>query len=79
MHASASYQGAEASTALEDALILTNPPGSLQQSSDIESAFRAYDGVKRPRTQKLTTTSRAAGELIEFQDGEGGRWPGGFK
>lgn len=67
-HASTPHQGAGAGMAIEDALILSNLLGSLQRSSDIEAAFRAFDMVQRPRTQKLTTTSRAAGELYELQD-----------
>ncbi|MCJ1261460.1 hypothetical protein MMC22_001324 [Lobaria immixta] len=67
-HASTPHQGAGAGMAIEDALILSNLLGSLQRSSDIEAAFRAFDMVQRPRTQKLTITSRAAGELYELQD-----------
>jgi salicylate hydroxylase len=36
----------------------------------IESCLRAYDAVRRPRTQKLTRTSREMGEVIGFS-GEG--------
>ena len=67
-HASTPHQGAGAGMAIEDALILSTLLGSLQQSSDIEAAFRAFDAVQRPRTQKLATTSRAAGEIYELQD-----------
>lgn len=67
-HASTPHQGAGAGMAIEDALILSTLLGSLQQSSDIEAAFRAFDVVQRPRTQKLATTSRAAGEIYELQD-----------
>lgn len=58
--------------ALEDAYILSNLLGLIQQSSDIERAFRAYDAVRRPRSQKLVTTSREAGKIYEFEgDGTG--------
>lgn len=36
--------------ALEDALILSNLLDSLQQSSDIEAAFRTFALAQRPRT-----------------------------
>ena len=58
-HASTPFQGAGAGMALKDAFILLSLLGSLQQSSDIESVFHAFDVVRRPRTQKFVTTSRA--------------------
>ena len=53
--------------ALEDAYILSNLLGAIQQSSDIERAFKAYDSIRRPRSQKLVTTSREAGEVFDFE------------
>lgn len=66
-HASTPHQGAGAGMAMEDAYVLSNLLGAVQRSSDIETAFRAYDAVRRPRTQKLVTTSRDAGELYELE------------
>lgn len=66
-HASTPHQGAGAGMALEDAYILSNLLGSIHQSSDIERAFKAYDAIRRPRSQKLVTTSREAGEIYEFE------------
>ena len=56
--------------ALEDAYILSNLLGSIDQSSDIERAFKAYDAVRRPRVEKMVTTSREAGKITAFE-GEG--------
>lgn len=67
-HASTPHQGAGAGMALEDAYVLSSLLGAVQKSSDIESAFRAFDAVRRPRTQKLVTTSRDAGELYELEE-----------
>lgn len=53
--------------ALEDAYVMSNLLGAIQKSSDIESAFRAFDAVRRPRTQKLVTTSREMGEVYELE------------
>lgn len=53
--------------ALEDAFILSNLIGSIHSSSDLESAFKAYDAIRRPRTQDLVTTSKEAGEVVEFE------------
>ena len=57
-HASTPHQGAGAGMALEDAYVLSNLLGAVEKSSDIEREFRAFDAVRRPRTQKLVATSR---------------------
>ncbi|MCJ1253499.1 hypothetical protein MMC24_001311 [Lignoscripta atroalba] len=66
-HASTPHQGAGAGMAMEDAFILSNLLGSVNSSADIEHAFKAFDTVRRPRTQNLVTTSRAAGQLYDFE------------
>jgi salicylate hydroxylase len=68
-HASTPHQGAGAGMALEDAFVLSSLLGSVTQASELEAVFRAYDSVRRPRTQKLVTTSRAAAQVYEFQAG----------
>lgn len=50
----------------EDAFVLSSLLGSMENSSQVTEVFRAYDAVMRPRTQKLITTSRAAGQLYEM-------------
>ncbi|EHK97606.1 putative Salicylate hydroxylase [Glarea lozoyensis 74030] len=73
-HASTPHQGAGAGQAIEDALILGRLLGDVQTqgASDIPAAFRAYDAVRRPRSQKVVTTSRAAGLTYAFQGPDGG-------
>ena len=72
-HASAPHQGAGAGMALEDAYVLSHLLGAVRASSPssaaahIESAFRAFDHVRRPRTQRLVSTSREAGRLYELE------------
>jgi salicylate hydroxylase len=68
-HASTPHQGAGAGMAIEDAAVLSSLLGSVkgQDSSELERAFRAYDAVRRPRTQRLVTTSRDAGMLYDLQ------------
>ena len=68
-HASSPHQGAGAGMAIEDAAVLSILLGNVrgQEPSELERAFRAYDTVRRPRTQKLVTTSRDAGMLYDFQ------------
>lgn len=67
-HASTPHQGAGAGQAIEDAYVLTHLLGNVDSKEGIEDAFRAYDTVRRPRSQKVVTTSRDAGRLYEFED-----------
>jgi salicylate hydroxylase len=67
-HASTPHQGAGAGQAIEDAYILTHLLGKIDSAADIEDAFRAYDSVRRPRSQKVVRTSRGAAALYEFED-----------
>ncbi len=66
-HASTPHQGSGAGMAIEDALVLAQLLGEVKEKSQLEKAFKAYDAVRRERTQKLVTTSRDAGTLYEFQ------------
>ncbi|CAF9916585.1 hypothetical protein IMSHALPRED_003240 [Imshaugia aleurites] len=66
-HASTPHQGAGAGMALEDAFLLSSLLGAVRESSEIESAFCAFDKVRRPRTQRLVRTSREAGELYDLE------------
>jgi salicylate hydroxylase len=68
-HASTPHQGAGAGQAIEDALILSSLLGdhAIQSASDIPAAFTAYDAIRRPRSQEVVRTSRAAGITYAFQ------------
>lgn len=66
-HASSPHYGAGAGMAMEDAYVLSNLIGMIHESKDIENVFRAYDHVRRPRTQKLVSTSHDAGLLYDFE------------
>ncbi|KAF1944950.1 salicylate 1-hydroxylase-like protein [Clathrospora elynae] len=69
-HASTPHQGSGAGMCIEDVYILSELLSQCHSSRDFESAFRAYDAVRRPRSQRLVKTSREAGQLWEFE-GEG--------
>ena len=69
-HASTPHQGAGAGQAIEDAFILSNLLGQVNSVEEIEKAFRAYDAVRRPRSQKIVATSRDAAKIYEFEDEE---------
>ena len=68
-HASTPHQGAGAGQAIEGAFILSTLLGDekTQSASDIPAAFKAYDAIRRPRSQKVVETSRAAGLTYAFQ------------
>ena len=68
-HASTPHQGAGAGMAIEDGAVLSTLLCSIRgrDSSKLERAFHAYDAVRRPRTQRLVTTSRDAAMLYDFQ------------
>ena len=66
-HASTPHQGAGAGMALEDAYIMASVLGAIQGEGQIEQAFKAFDTVRRPRAQKLVSTSRTNGELYECE------------
>lgn len=56
-HATTPHMGAGAGMAIEDAHLLSGLLESIQGSSDIERAFRAFDRTRRPRTQEVIQRS----------------------
>ncbi|CAI6338777.1 unnamed protein product [Periconia digitata] len=66
-HATTPHQGAGAGMCVEDALILAKLLEDTARVEDIEKAFKAYDQVRRPRSQKNVITSKQAGELYDFE------------
>jgi salicylate hydroxylase len=67
-HASTPHQGAGAGMALEDAYVLSSLLGQAKNVEEIEEAFRVYDVTRRPRTQRLVTTSRKGGETYDLEN-----------
>lgn len=73
-HASTPHQGAGAGQALEDAFVLSSllaDPRIQSAAADIPKAFRAYDAIRRPRSQRVVTSSRAAGEIYSYDGPDG--------
>ena len=64
-HASTPHQGAGCGQAFEDALVMCSllADEAIQTAEQVESAFRAYDAVRRPRTLKVVSSSRENGEI----------------
>ena len=64
-HASTPHQGAGCGQAFEDALVMCSllTDEAIKSREHVESAFAAYDAVRRPRTLKVVSTSRDNGEI----------------
>lgn len=71
-HASTPHHGAGAGMAIEDAMILSRLLAAIDSAPDIEAAFRAYDAVRRPRSQRLVASSRRVARVYDFEDEEVG-------
>ncbi|KAF1947993.1 mannitol 1-phosphate dehydrogenase [Clathrospora elynae] len=59
-HATTPHMGAGAGMAMEDAYILSHLVAAAGSVNSIEEAFRAYDAVRRPRTQQCIKRSMDA-------------------
>ncbi|KAH7348591.1 putative salicylate hydroxylase [Rhexocercosporidium sp. MPI-PUGE-AT-0058] len=73
-HATTPHSGAGAGFAIEDAHLLSGllSPKNINSAEDIRYAFRAYDEVRRPRSQELVTRSRKQGMMLDLQQSDGG-------
>lgn len=65
-HASTPHQGAGAGQAIEDAHVLAEllSDDRVVTAADVVAAFKAYDEVRRPRSQKVVTTSKENAYLL---------------
>ena len=65
-HASTPHQGAGAGQAIEDAHVLAELLGDhrVQSARDVEAAFQAYDEIRRPRAQRVVTSSKENADLL---------------
>ena len=73
-HAAAPHHGAGAGFGVEDALVLATllkvvgGRSEGKRATDIREALQAYNDVRYKRAQWLVDSSRAVGELFEWQD-----------
>lgn len=72
-HASLPFQAAGAGQGIEDALILSRVLAQIARAaaptaSDVHTALRAYDLVRRPRAQKQLEQSAELALMLHFQD-----------
>lgn len=66
-HATTPHQGAGAGMCIEDSYILANLVAEASDVNDLERAFKAFDHVRRERTQKNVATSQEAGMLYDLE------------
>ena len=66
-HAMTPFQAQGAGQAIEDACVLQALLGKIPNKKDVPSALRAYDQCRRPRANRIVTTSREAGHLTTMQ------------
>ena len=72
-HSSLPHQGAGAGQAIEDAFVLAEvlAAKNVRTKADVPRAFKAYDAIRRPRSQKVVSTSRVAGKNYKMQGAPG--------
>ena len=66
-HASTPFQGQGAGQAIEDAYVLVSVLEAVKDLEKLPLAFKAYDRIRRPRSQMVCKTSREAGELCALR------------
>ncbi|OTA99335.1 hypothetical protein M426DRAFT_325256 [Hypoxylon sp. CI-4A] len=62
-HATGPHAGNGAAQAIEDAAILSRVFGQVKGKGQIEAALKAFDEVRRPRSQKVVEITRQFGRL----------------
>ncbi|KAI4150841.1 MAG: hypothetical protein LQ340_003864 [Diploschistes diacapsis] len=69
-HAMTPWQGSGAGMAIEDAVILGTVFSAVKTREQIGNALKAYDAVRRPRTQRVAESSRRTGRILSgLEDG----------
>jgi salicylate hydroxylase len=71
-HATMPFAGQGAGQSLEDGAVLTALFKHVKSLADVEKAFKVYDAVRRPRSQKIVELSREYGRVYAFMHPEVG-------
>ncbi|KAI2641572.1 FAD/NAD(P)-binding domain-containing protein [Hypomontagnella submonticulosa] len=67
-HASLPFAGNGAAQALEDAAVLDYLFGFVEEPGQIERALKAFDGVRRPRSQAVVDLARKFGRVYAYAE-----------
>ena len=65
-HASTPHQGSGVETAMEAAFILFTPLSQIHGMTDLPGILKVYNPIRRPRSQRLVSTSRGAGQRYDL-------------
>lgn len=63
-HATTPWHGSGGGMAIEDSLILSALLEKSKTPGDALAALKAYDKVRRPRTQQIVDSSRVTGDIL---------------
>ncbi|KAF2683682.1 FAD/NAD(P)-binding domain-containing protein [Lentithecium fluviatile CBS 122367] len=63
-HAMTPWQGSGAGQAIEDALVLDVLLREVKDARQLDTAFKAYDQVRHPRTQRIITSNYEVGMVL---------------
>ncbi|KAI0386428.1 hypothetical protein F5Y04DRAFT_244050 [Hypomontagnella monticulosa] len=63
-HATTPWQGSGGGMSIEDSLILSTLLGRAKSLPEALAALKAYDQVRRPRTQRIVDSSRGTGVIL---------------
>ena len=61
------WQGSGTSQAIEDAMILGTLFAAISRPEQIDAALRAYDFIRRPRSQAIVESSKLTGQIMTGQ------------
>lgn len=69
-HATTPWQASGGGMSVEDSFILSSLLGHAKTKKKAVNALKAYDEVRRPRTQRIVESSRGTGEIMTGRGGE---------
>ncbi|KAI1661769.1 salicylate hydroxylase [Daldinia decipiens] len=67
-HATTSWQGSGVAMSFEDVMVLQALFKNVTSSTEVATAFKAYDVIRRPRCQRIIDSSRGTGMILCGQD-----------
>ncbi|KAI0189061.1 hypothetical protein F4808DRAFT_445754 [Astrocystis sublimbata] len=71
-HATTPWHGSGGGMSVEDSLILSTLLGRARSPIEAQAALKAYDHVRRPRTQRIVESSRVTGMMLLGKGGQTG-------
>lgn len=69
-HATTPWQASGGGMSVEDSFILSSLLGHAKMTAEAVKALKAYDAVRRPRTQRIVESSRGTGEMMTGRGSE---------